>query len=338
MLKLKRYKNNPILKPDPKNWWEKAAVFNCATWYDGKLVHILYRAIGEYEKYTSRLGYAISKDGFNFSRVGRLPIFSPEKDYEKKDCEDPRLTFIDGKLYMTYVVPSTFLRPSLNKWGEPYITALALIRDCSFKEFERLGIITIKGSDNKDVVLFPEKINKKFIILHRPSRWTKEWFTKPESRREKIWLPCSINNLPEKPSIWIAYSYNLKEWNGYKIVMEPKEKWESRKIGAGPPPIRTPDGWILIYHGVDEKRCYRAGVALLSLENPSRVIARLPYPVLEPEREYEKKGDVPNVVFPEGTIMKDGVLFVYYGGADKVCCLVTVKISNLLRELKKFKN
>ncbi len=355
MLKLKRYKNNPILEPNPKNWWEKAAVFNCATWYDGKLVHLLYRAIGEdkkypprlgyavstYEKYTSRLGYAVSEDGFNFSRVSKLPIFSPEKDYEKEACEDPRLTFIDdGKLYMTYAVPFKPLRPLLNEWGEPFNTALASVRDYSFREFKRLGIITPEGSANRDVVLFSEKINKKFVMLHRPFRWTQEWLRKPEPKQKEILLPCSPNTLPEKPSIWIAYSSNLKEWNRYKVVMKPEEKWENWKIGAGPPPLKTPEGWLLIYHGVDTKkvpRTYRAGIALLALENPSRVIARLPYPVLEPEKEYEKKGDTPNVVFPEGAIIKNGILFVYYGGADKVCCLATVELDKLLKELKKFK-
>ncbi|MCH8741898.1 glycosidase [Patescibacteria group bacterium] len=332
MLKLKRYKNNLILKPDPKNWWEKAAVFNCAAWYDGKLIHLLYRAIGEYVRYTSRLGYAVSKDGFHFLKTSNLPVFEPKENYEKEACEDPRLMFLEGKLYMTYV--AHFRHPREGK--EPAHTALALIENQSFKEFERLGIITPKGSDNRDVVLFSEKIDKKFVMLHRPFRWTRKWLKEMKTSEEKPWLPCLIRDLPEKPSIWIASSSNLKEWTGYKIVMEPKEKWESSKIGVGPPPIRISEGWILIYHGVDENKVYRAGIALLDLQDPSRVIARLPYPVLEPEEEYEKKGDVPDVVFPEGTIVKDGMLFVYYGGADKVCCLATVKISDLLEELKKF--
>lgn len=352
MLEFKRYKNNPILKPNPENWWEKTAVFNCAAWYDGKLVHLLYRAVGEekkyppqlgyavskYEKYTSRLGYATSKDGFHFSRVSRSPIFSAEKDYEQETCEDPRLTFLDGKLYMTYAVPFQPLKSLLHEWGEPFQTALALVRDYAFREFERLGIITPRGSANRDVVLFPEKINKKFVMLHRPFRWQKEWFRTPESKREKTWLPCPITELPEKPSIWIAYSSNLKEWGGHKVVLEPKEKWENWKIGAGPPPIKTSEGWLLIYHGVDTNevpRRYRAGIALLDLKDPSKIIARLSYPVLEPEREYEKEGDTPDVVFPEGTILKDGMLFVYYGGADKVCCVATVELERVLGELRK---
>lgn len=354
MLKLNRYKNNPILKPDPRNWWEKTAVFNCATWHDGRLVHMLYRTVGEkkkyppklgyaistYEEYTSRLGHATSTDGFNFLRTGKLPVFSAEKDYEKGACEDPRLTFIDGKLYMTYAVPFEPLRPFFQEWGEPFNTALALVRDRSFKSFKRLGIISHEGSANRDIVLFSEKINGRYAMLHRPFRWTKEWLREAKGEKEKTWLPCSANKLPEKPSIWIAYSSDLKEWNGYKIVMEPKEKWENWKIGAGPPPIKTSEGWLLIYHGVDSKevpRTYRAGIALLAFKDPSRVIARLPYPILEPQEEYEKEGDTPDVVFPEGTIVKNGTLFVYYGGADKFCCLATVKIDDLLSELRKFR-
>lgn len=158
-----------------------------------------------------------------------------------------------------------------------------------------------------------------------------------KKKRKKVWLPCPQNDLPEKPSIWIAYSTNLKKWGEYKAVMEPKEEWEEWKIGAGPPPVRTPEGWLLIYHGVDKAKHYRAGLALLDLENPSRVIARLPRPILEPEKYYEKEGDTPNVVFPEGTIVKNEKLFVYYGGADEVCCLATAKIEDLLKELKKFR-
>jgi len=354
MLKLNRYKNNPILKSNPKNRWERSAVFNCATWSDGKTVHMLYRAVGEdskcpprlgyvistYGKFNSKLGYATSEDGFNFSRLTDLPVFSPEKDYENEACEDPRLTFIDGKLYMTYAVPFEPLRPFFQKWGEPFNTALALVRDRSFKSFERLGIINHEGSANRDIVLFSEKINGRYAMLHRPSRWTKEWFREVKGEEEKTRLPCPANKLPEKPSIWIAYSHDLKEWNEYKVVMEPKEKWEDWKIGAGPPPVRTSKGWLLIYHGVDNKevpRTYRAGVALLDLKDPSRVIARLPYPILEPQEEYEKEGDTPDVVFPESTIVKDGTLFIYYGGADKVCCVATVKINDLLKELRKFK-
>jgi predicted GH43/DUF377 family glycosyl hydrolase len=115
--------------------------------------------------------------------------------------------------------------------------------------------------------------------------------------------------------------------------MKPERSWESRKIGAGPPPIKTEDGWLLLYHGVEGRRgetIYRAGAALLDLHNPSRVIARSREPILEPTEDYEKYGDVPNVVFPEGAVVLEGKLYLYYGGGDKVCCLAMVKLRELI--------
>jgi predicted GH43/DUF377 family glycosyl hydrolase len=120
-------------------------------------------------------------------------------------------------------------------------------------------------------------------------------------------------------------------------VLERKYEWESIKIGAGPPPIKTAEGWILIYHGVDSKKVYRTGVALLDLEDPSRVISRSPHPILEPEIEYERCGDIDNVVFPEGAVVLNDKLSVYYGAADKCCCLATVKIQDLLDYLNEIR-
>ena len=114
-------------------------------------------------------------------------------------------------------------------------------------------------------------------------------------------------------------------WKSYKEM-----DWEIKKIGAGPPPIETEKGWILIYHGVDENDVYRAGVALLDLNEPWKVIARCEKPILEPEKDYEIEGDVPNVVFPTGAVVIDNELYVFYGAADKVCCVATIGIDELL--------
>jgi len=115
--------------------------------------------------------------------------------------------------------------------------------------------------------------------------------------------------------------------------MKPEEDWEAKKIGAGPPPIETEKGWLLIYHGVDENEVYRAGAALLDLKEPWKVIARLPEPILEPEKHYEKVGDVPNVVFPEGAVLIGDELIVFYGAADKYCCAASINIDELLNEM-----
>lgn len=286
-MKLKRFSENPIIKPIKKNKWECGAVFNCATVFDGEMVHLLYRAIGEYDTYISRLGYAFSIDGFNFERSDK-PVFEPKEKYERFGCEDPRVTQIDNKFYITYTALSS------RAWsGKGNRVALAATMD--FRSFERHGII-LPDMENKDAVIFPEKVKGKYVMYHRTM-----------------------------PNIWIGYSDNLKEWYNHKIVMSPREGlWDCKKIGAGPPPIKTEQGWLLFYHGVDEKRVYRLGVALFDLNDPSRLIARQEEPILEPEEPWELKGDVPTVVFNCGAIEKDGMYYVYYGGADTVIGVATV--------------
>jgi len=313
-MKLKRYKNNPILEPNEKNWWESKAVFNPAAVYKAGMVHLLPRVIGEYEKYISRLGYYVSTDGLNFERVIDEPVFKPQEQYERWGCEDPRITELEGELFITYVALSEPAR----RGGGPPRTALTSTKD--FRSFYRYGVITPLGLDDKDTVLFPEKIKGKYAVLHRPLDWV------------------GTNYGTDRPSIWIGYSDHLKGLYGHKVVMKPEQKWESRKIGAGPPPIKTREGWLLIYHGVDENSVYRAGAALLDLNSPSKIKSRSPYPILEPEKKYEKIGDVSNVVFPEGAVVIDDELFVYYGGADKVCCVATANLDELLDYLLTFKD
>ena len=151
-MKLKRFSENPILKPIKKNKWECGAVFNCATVFDGKMVHLLYRAIGEYDTYISSLGYAVSKDGFNFQRNDG-PVFEPQEQYERFGCEDPRVTQIDNTFYMTYTALSS------RAWsGKGNRVALALTLD--FRSFKRQGII-LPDMENKDAVIFPEKWSKR---------------------------------------------------------------------------------------------------------------------------------------------------------------------------------
>ena len=104
------------------------------------------------------------------------------------------------------------------------------------------------------------------------------------------------------------------------ILLKPQEKWESLKLGAGPSPIKTDHGWLLIYHGVDDNHVYRGGAVLLDLENPQQIIARCPHPIIEPSESFETSGDVPNVVFPQGAVIKNDELLVYYGGGDRACC------------------
>ncbi len=315
---LERHKKNPILLPNDSNWWESKAVFNCAVLPDNNRIHMLYRAVGEYEKYISRIGYASSSDGFCFTRRREIAL-APSEEYEKYGIEDPRLVKIDQEIYLSYVVLSTYVsqRPSAS-------TALATTND--FSNYTRLGIITSKGSDNKDVVLFPENVyqqlsdgtgNLKYLFLHRPSTWVGSKYG------------------VDRPSIWIGEGASLTNFEKHTLLIKPEQQWEMLKVGAGPPPIKTKEGWLLIYHGVDRDHVYAAGAALLDLKDPTKVIARTKKPVLEPNEPYEKNGDVNNVVFPTAAYVMDGKLFVYYGAADKVCCLATIDLENFLDHVLK---
>ena len=133
-------------------------------------------------------------------------------------------------------------------------------------------------------------------------------------------------------SLWDGHVATLDE----HVVMRSEFWWEAEKVGAGPTPIETPEGWLLIYHGVDDQHRYRVGLALLDLEDPKRVIARTSEPVMEPETEYELYGDVNNVVFAEGAVVIDGVLYLYYGGADKVVGLATAPMKDVIDVVKSY--
>jgi beta-1,2-mannobiose phosphorylase / 1,2-beta-oligomannan phosphorylase len=326
---LQRYKRNPILVPNEANWWESKAVFNCAILHYENKFHMLYRAIGEYERYISRIGYASSTDGYSFARSNHIAL-EPMQDYEQYGIEDPRMVEIDNQVYITYVILSAYVTD-----GAIVEASTALATTTDFLEYTRLGVITTKGSNNKDVVLFPEKMSQQqqssvlsssnntdgagnYFFLHRPSGW--------------IGSKYGVN----KPSIWLGEGNALTNFEKHTLLLKPEEDWEELKVGAGPPPIKTRTGWLVIYHGVSRDKVYRAGAALLDLHDPSKIIGRTKTPILEPKEPYEKFGDVSNVVFPTGACVVDNdKLFVYYGGADRVCCLATADLNYLLDQILK---
>lgn len=275
---------------------------------------MLYRAIGEYDYYISRIGYAQSVDGYTFERR-KNPVIDITENYEKYGIEDPRITMIDDDILITYVVLSDYVkfRPTVS-------SALAVTKD--FLEFSKMGLISNPVENNKDIVFFPEKFAVKnsgskrkenvYFSLRRPSH-----FIGPEYGTDK-------------PSIWLYKGSTLTEMNEHKVIIKPEQDWENLKIGAGPAPIKTKKGWLLIYHGVSQEKVYRAGAVILDLNDPSKVTYRCSRPILEPFEPYERFGDVNNVVFPTGTAIIDNNLFLYYGGADKVCCVATVDLDTLL--------
>lgn len=320
-LEVRRYPGNPLLAPRGDDW-ESVAAFNCAAIYKDGQIHILYRAVGDYVHYASSLGYAVFDKDLHLVKRSDKPCFAPDLRLWELSIEDPRLTEVDQELYITYVVTPTPGPPGAvqRRLGIPKpmqaYTRIALAAVKDFNNFNRLGVITPYKAKERDTVLFPEKIDGKYAVLHRPSNW------------------IGPDYGTDRPSIWFAYLDSLDgRMFGHKLVMIPREKWESDKIGAGSPPIKTERGWLLIYHGVDKDYVYRAGAALLDLEEPWKVIARTHEPILEPEEEYERAGDVPNVVFPEGAVVINNELLLFYGAADKICCVARVLLKELINYL-----
>ncbi len=319
-----------LLKPS-KNDWESGAVLNPTAIRERGVTHLIYRAV-KHPNYSS-LGYARIVKG-NIKRFDR-PFLKPEKVWEREGVEDPRITKVGGTYYLLYTA-----------WdGKNARVALAVSKD--LKRFRRMGVVSPnipaseaaklaglaryrrawkgyrKGSIlfDKDAVLFPEKISGKFVMLHR---------LEPDIQ---IVYFRSFSEL-KKRKFWENYLKNIRK----HVVMRPKHPWESEKIGAGATPIKTEKGWLLLYHGVQKTgrgRVYRAGAALLDLKHPEKEIARLEKPLFGPTHEWERKGDVNNVVFPEGAVVEKGVLSIFYGCADSRIGLARVRIRELLKRLEK---
>lgn len=253
------------------------------------------------ESYLTSLSHfrtAISEDGVYY-KIDPAPTLFPCGPYENFGIEDARISQIEGIYYINYTAVSNL--------G----TVCALAKTSDFKTFQRLGIIF--GPDNKDIALFPEKINGRYQALHRPS--------------------VKHTGLP---SIWTASSENLLDWGRHQIVIRPRLKsWDCERVGAGASPIKTPEGWLTLYHASDRDTHYCLGALLLDLGKPWKVIARSQHPFFIPEAPYETTGFMPNVIFHNGTInLGDGTLELYYGGADLVTCGARVTIADLLAHLK----
>ena len=332
-MKLIKYKNNPILKPNSKNYWENLCVLNPAVVYDEDLKKfvMLYRAAGNDVHHKICFGLAYSDDGFNFTRYSNEPTLNPDIDDCDGGCiEDPRAVKIDDYYYITYAArafcPGRYWLPTYKeeraKWFEPQketvpafyrinhtVTYLAITKD--FKRFRRLGRITDSRVDDRDVVIFPRRINGKFVRINRP-------------------------NIDGTQFMNISFSDDLLEWDNEELFFKGTEKWEYLKVGASCPPIETDKGWLFIYHGVskDDMR-YRVGIMLLDLNDPRRIIGRTKNFVMEPDVDYELNGLYDGCVFPTGAVIKDETLFVYYGCGDKFVSVATQNINLVLDSLLK---
>jgi predicted GH43/DUF377 family glycosyl hydrolase len=304
-VKLVRSSKNPIIEPRPGIAWEVKATFNPGAARNGGVIHILYRAVNEHN--ISSLGHATTTDAETIASRSLEPALPPVDPWEELGCEDPRITAFDAGYYIFYTAYS--------RRGP----RIALASTSDFRSYERYGLVG-PNYDDKDAALFPQLIHGKFAVVHRIEPDIELAFYDSVKQMERV---------SQNP-----YSKNYLKPIKANIIMKPKWKWEKKKVGIGPPPIRTNAGWIVIYHGVDANTVYRAGAALLDLENPFRVIARTPEPILEPEEEFEKVGVVPNVVFPEGAVVVKDDLKVFYGGADRTCCVASIPMKLLVEALE----
>ncbi len=286
-MKLVRHPRSPLLYPNPLHRWEAMNVFNCAVTQHNGLLHMHYRAQGF--DFISHIGYAVSVDGLEWNRMEK-PVLSPHNGREDyRGVEDPRVTPLDGVFYMTYTAYGI----------NSYFPMIA--RSENLITWEDVG--PLEKDENKDHILFPEKIGGRYAILHR-----------------------------RPPDIWIAFSDDLKHWTDHAVIMSPRadNDWDATKIGGNGVPIKTEYGWLLFYHGYNEEHVYRQSVALLDLDNPARVVNRPSDFIIEPYETWEIKGDVPNVIFSCSNNVVGDELYFYYAGADRLIGLATAPFADVV--------
>ena len=323
---VERFEQNPIIVPRHTNAWESKATFNAAAIHDGEKVHLIYRAIGSDD--VSVLGYASSTNGFEIDERLTKPVYSKRGSFKKVGeqmiphsgvpyssgggwnggCEDPRLTCIDDTVYMTYT--------AFDHWNSIRMALTSITLD-DFKNkkwhWTKAVYISPPGQIHKNWVIFPEKINGKYAVLHSIS-----------------------------PTIQIEYVDSLKHFTGETFITsnyrskEPyNHSWDNWVRGVGPSPMKTKYGWLILYHAMDKNdpNRYKLGALLLDINNPGKILYRSSSPILEPDEHYENAGFKAGVIYCCGAVIKDNSLFVYYGGADTVVCVASVDLDTFLKEL-----
>jgi predicted GH43/DUF377 family glycosyl hydrolase len=245
----------------------------------------------------SHLRIARSKNGIDFS-IDKKPAMFPENIYEIYGIEDPRITQIEGKYYINYSAVSDVTG-----------ITICLASTADFTGFTRHGVIFLP--DNKDVAIFPEKINGKYYALNRPT------------------------SLYVSRDIWISESSNLVNWGNHKRLMgSRKEHWDEAGIGAGAVPFKIKEGWLEIYHGSSKSSRYCLGAVLLDVNEPWKIIARSKEPIMEPEMDYELKGFFENVVFSCGALYEENKVKIYYGAADTCIAYAEINLDDILNHFK----
>ncbi len=316
---LAKSEENPIIEPNPENDWENWQTFNPGVILIDNKVYFLYRAIGE--DGLSRLGFAVSSDGFHIDERLSKPAYEHQAGTDSLTptfnifsflsgggfggAEDPRLVRIDDEdsIYMTYTACDEGLRVALTS------TKIENFLNKKWK-WKKPVLISPPGEVHKNWLIFPEKINDKYVLLH------------------------SI-----RPNIQIEYVDDLefdddKYINSYHGGGPQKGCWDKWLRGAGAPPIKTSLGWLLLYHAMDDDwGKYKVGAMLLDLNDPTKILFRANEPILEPSEDYENNGFKGGVVYVSGAIVKDGNLLVYYGAADSYIGVAYAQLDDFLSAL-----
>ncbi len=325
--------------------FENEGVLNPGTIREGNTVHLFYRAVskGNY----SSIGYCKLNGPLTLETRMDTPVLFPQFGYESQGVEDPRISKVDDQYYLTYTafdglnaLGALAISPDLVHFEKQGL----IVPQLTYDEFKRLAEAKTPLNEHyfrynylnhrflktdktilvwdKNVIFFPRRIHGKLCFLHR---------IKPDIQL------ATVNELAElTKEFWENHLMNLAE----NIVLAPKHNHEVSYIGGGCTPIETPQGWLLIYHGVHDTTkgyVYTACAALLDLENPGKEIARLPYALFKPELDWELKGEVNNVCFPTGAVVFDDTLYIYYGAADERIACASVCLSELVAELLRFK-
>jgi len=296
-----RHPDNPILSV--RNWpYNANSVFNAAAAGVNGRTLLLVRV--EDFRGISHFTVARSSNGITDWDIDKEPTLRPEPASHPEELwgiEDPRVTWIEqlGKWVIAYT--------SFSKGGP--LVSLATTED--FKTFERLG--PVMPPEDKDAALFPKQFGDRWAMLHRP-----------------------VARSPQLPAnIWLSFSPDLRHWGNHQELVYAREGswWDANRIGLSAPPLETPQGWLILYHGVRSTpsgSIYRLGLVLLDLENLSHIIRRTDEWIFGPKATYEREGDVDDVVFPCGWILRDGVIHMYYGAADSCIALATANLDELL--------
>ena len=337
---LKVTKHGVILSPSSL-FFENQGVFNPCIIVENGIIHLFYRALSN--RNHSCIGYCRMENPLKIKKRYHFPILKPVKDYEIIGMEDPRIVKIDDLFYLTYTAFD----------GTNALGALALSTD--LRHFYRWGLIV-------PLILKSESLYNKIPANVCSNNYTKQLSIDPNSEfiwdKNIVFFPRRINGKlcflhRIKPCILVTFASELTDidttfWNSYlsriksmSLDCEKLNLLNALYVGSGCSPIELEKGWLFIYHAVYEvnsELVYKAHCCMLDLNEPQKVIAYLPYSLLEPDLEWEKIGNVNNVVFPTGALLRDGTIFIYYGGADKQIGCASVNLLELINEFSYIQN